>query len=236
MVEGRKAGTDVNLYKLFSERCFRLLRAGGRCGILVPTSIYSDLGAKGLREMLFSQARVEVLFGFSNERFLFEGVDHRFRICVLVFERGGMTESFTAAFRMDPREAVSPDRLEAFLETPSEHIELSWDLVKRLSPSSASVTELKNASEIEILEKMYRFPLLGGEAEGSWRLRFGSEFHMTNDSAVFNSVSDAEMLPLYEGKMIHQFDCRWGWPRYWVRHCWDVKKTRVKLLIMKATA
>ena len=53
----KKAGTDVNLYKLFLEQCFNLLRAGGRCGILLPTSVYTDLGAKQLREMLFTETR-----------------------------------------------------------------------------------------------------------------------------------------------------------------------------------
>ena len=55
-VNGRKQGTDINLYKLFSEQCFNLLRKGGTCGIVIPSGIYSDLGAKQLRQMLFENA------------------------------------------------------------------------------------------------------------------------------------------------------------------------------------
>jgi len=226
MVDGKKAGTDINLYKLFLERCFRLLKTGGRCGILVPTSIYSDLGSKGLREMLFSQAQVDVLFGLSNEKFLFEGVDHRFKICLLVFERGGATESFTAAFRINPREAISVERLDWFLSAPSEHLTLTWDLVRKLSPGSFSVLELKNKVDSSVVVKLSKLPLLGKEAVGEWSLRLIREFDMTNDSHLFKTSPDSKRLPLYEGKMIHQFMATWGAPKYWL----DEADARLALL------
>ncbi len=36
VVNGRKQGTDINLYKLFLEQCFNLLHPNGDCGIVVP--------------------------------------------------------------------------------------------------------------------------------------------------------------------------------------------------------
>ena len=50
---GKKTGSDINLYKLFTEQCANLLREGGDCGIVIPSGIYTDLGAKGLRDLLF---------------------------------------------------------------------------------------------------------------------------------------------------------------------------------------
>ena len=216
IVDGKKAGTDINLYKLFVERCSRLLKLGGRCGLLMPTGIYSDLGSKGLREMLFSEMKVDVLFGLSNEKYIFEGVHHSFRLCILAFRKEGPTTSFTAAFRINPREAISAERLESFLGNGSEHIELSWELVKRLSPSSFSLAEFRSVSEIQTIEKIYRFPFLGEVTDGSWYVRLGSEFHMTNDSHLFRASSDAQRLPLYEGRTIHQFIVTWGRPKYWL--------------------
>lgn len=212
----RKAGTDVNLYKLFLEQCFNLLRPGGRCGILLPTSVYTDLGAKQLREVLFSQARIQALYGLSNERFLFEGVDHRFRICLLTFEKGPKTAEFEAAFRIDPREAISADRLESFLHNRSEHLVLSADLVRKLSPSSLSLLEFKSEIDARISEKMLNFVPLGERPKDSWDLRLGTEFHMTNDSRLFRTEPGQSRLPLVEGKMIHQFDHRFGEPKYWI--------------------
>ena len=73
VVGGKKAGTDINLYKLFLERCFNLLCPGGACGIVIPSGIYTDLGTKQLREMLFTHARILGLFGIREPQEYFRG-------------------------------------------------------------------------------------------------------------------------------------------------------------------
>jgi hypothetical protein len=87
VVGGKKTGSDINLYKLFVERSFHLLRAGGHCGIVIPSGIYTDLGAKGLRDLLFGHTQIEGLFCFENRKTIFEGVDSRFKFVVLTFEK-----------------------------------------------------------------------------------------------------------------------------------------------------
>ena len=215
VVNGKKAGSDINLYKLFTEQCFNLLRDGGQCGIVIPSGIYTDLGAKQLREMLFTKTQITSLFGLSNEKFIFEGVHHSFKVCLLTFQKDAVSEAFTAAFRINPREAVSVKKLDNFLHNPQEHVEISVPLVRRLSPDSLSVMEFKNDVDVEIAEKMLRFPLLG-KREDTWNLKLTSEFHMTNDSHLFKSQPGAERLPLFEGKMMHQFTHTFNEPRYWV--------------------
>lgn len=216
LVNGKKAGTDINLYKLFIEQCFNLLRSGGRCGIIVQGSIYSDLGAKQLREMLFSHAQLDTLFGVSNERFIFEGVDHRMKLCILVFEKGGATEAFTAAFRIDPREAVKPSKLDDFLNNKTEHMRIPVELVRRLSPDSLSVMEFKTPLDVQIAEKLLQFPLLGDTASGAWVVQFTREVNNTSDMKYINSHQEPKYVHLYEGKMIHQYNHNFEAPRYFI--------------------
>jgi hypothetical protein len=216
IVNGKKAGTDINLYKLFLEQCFNLLRPGGRCGIILQSGVYTDLGSKQLREMLFAKCEISSLFGLSNEKFIFENVHHAQKFCILVFEKGAETSSFSAAFRINPREAVSPGELWKFLNLPDSHLEMSVPLVRRLSPESLSIMELKSEMDVGIAEKMLSFPLIGEELQGTWRIRLKNEFHMTNDSRLFQTASAKGRLPLFEGKMIHQFTHQFGEPRYWI--------------------
>lgn len=219
LVNGKKAGTDINLYKLFIERCFQLLNNGGRCGIVVPSGIYTDLGAKQLREMLFNEAQVSGLFCFENRREIFEGVHRSYKFVALSFRKGGTTKQFPAAFmRHDPSE------LESFPSRDSLHI--SVELVRRLSPDSLSVMEFKSERDVEIAEKMLRFPLLGQKLEDTWNLSLSTEFHMTNDSYLFETAPGKGKLPMYEGKMIHQFTHQLSKPRYWVSE----KEGRANLL------
>jgi hypothetical protein len=86
--------------------------------------------------------------------------------------------------------------------------------------------EFRSKREMEICEKIYAdHPLLGDKVEGGWNVEFGTEFHMTNDSKLFPPRPEWEKkgyrpddygrwigpdgdvaLPLYEGRMIGQFD------------------------------
>ncbi|MEO8391425.1 MAG: DNA methyltransferase [Chloroflexota bacterium] len=200
---------DVNLYKLFTEHCLNLLRKGGNCGIVIPSGIYSDLGTKALREMLFAGTQITGLFSFENRKTIFEGVDSRFKFVVLTFVKGGQTERFPAAFmRLDVQD------LDSFPNADSVVIDI--ELVQRLSPDSLSITEFKGDIDIQIAEKMLRFPLLGADVSGRWKVQFANEFHMTNDNHLFHLEHRPGMLPLYEGKMIWHFNSHYSEPRYWV--------------------
>ncbi len=217
LVNGKKTGSDLNLYKLFTEQCANLLREGGGCGIVMPSGIYTDLGAKGLRDLLFDTCQVTVIFGLSNEKFIFEEVHHAFKFCLLAFEKGGRTRAFEAGFRISPREAVAPESLGGFLYSPSVHLDYSVDLIDRASPDSRSVMEYKSAMDIRITEKMIKFPLLGRKIDSTWNLRLSNEFHMTSDGKDhFLTKMEPGAVPVYEGKMIHQFRTDLLPPRYWV--------------------
>ncbi len=219
IVNGKKQGTDLNLYKLFVEQCFNLLHPQGECGMVIPSGIYTDLGSKKLREMLFSQTKVTGLFCFENRKTIFEGVDSRFKFVILSFEKNKQTLSFPVEFmRHDVEE------LQRFPHKDS--LVISVDLIRKLSPDSLSVMEFKQDIDIQIAEKMSRFPLLGETLPDTWNLKLTREFHMTDDSYLFKTEPAKGRLPLYEGKMIHQFTHQYALPKYWL----DEKEARQALL------
>ncbi|MEA5577192.1 Eco57I restriction-modification methylase domain-containing protein [Anabaena sp. UHCC 0451] len=209
IIDGKRHGKDINLYKLFVEQCLNLLSPHGECGLVIPSGIYTDLGCKQLREMLFSQTKITGLFCFENRKAIFEGVDSRFKFVVLTFENGNKTLSFPAKFmRHDVGELNSfPD---------NDCMNISVDLIKQLSPDSLSVMEFKSDLDIVIAEKMSRFPLLGEEIQDKWNLELHREFNMTDDAYLFKTEPEKGRLPLYEGKMIHQFTHQWSQPKYWI--------------------
>jgi Alw26I/Eco31I/Esp3I family type II restriction m6 adenine DNA methyltransferase len=210
IIDGKRSKTtDINLYKLFLEQCFNLLHSGGHCGIVIPSGIYTDLGSKQLRELLFTQSRITGLFGFENRRVIFEGVDSRFKFVILSFTKGGFTEEFPVAFM---RHSVKD--LESF---PKEsNLLLPVELIRKLSPDALSIVELKNELDIQIVKKMLKFPLLGEHISEKWNISLGRELHMTDDSPIFRDKNSPGAMPLFEGKMIHQFTHLLSKPRYWI--------------------
>jgi Alw26I/Eco31I/Esp3I family type II restriction m6 adenine DNA methyltransferase len=209
IVDREKVKVDINLYKLFVEQCFNLLREGGSCGIVIPSGIYSDLGTTQLRKLLFENTEITGLFCLENRKSIFEGVHRSFKFVILTFQKGRRTKSIPAAFM---RTEVSD--IEKF---PNEYtLKLDIDLIKKLSPSSLSILELKEQIEVEIAEKMVRHPLVGEILEDKWNIDLGREFHMTDDRSLFHEFSSDFPIPLYEGKMIHHFRNDASEPRYWI--------------------
>lgn len=225
LVNGKKCGTDINLYKLFTEQCYNLLKPGGICGIVVPSGIYTDLGAKQLRAMLFNETQITGLFGFENRKMLFEGIDCRFKFVALTFKKGGQTHIFPAAFM---RQDVAD--LECFPAHGALHI--STELISHLSPDSLSIMEFKHDIDIRNAEKMLKVPLLHNHSSSDipplprfivpvspskWNITLTNEFHMTNHRYLFSaSPAACAHWPLYEGKLIHQFTHTFSKPRYWI--------------------
>lgn len=232
VVNGKKTGSDINLYKLFLERCFHLLRDGGHCGIVIPSGVYKDLGATGLRQMLFDHAQVDSLVSLSNEKFIFDEVHHSFGITFLNFTKGGRTERFKATFRINPREAVSADAFESFVHDESNFVEFTRDVVLAMSPETQSVLEFRSDVDVLIVTKMLSFPTLGQGVPGSWELRLTNEFHMTNDSKLFKTADGKGRWPLWEGKQFHQFDANYASPRYWL----DPAEAKAKLRATRVRA
>lgn len=207
IIDGKAVGNKPNLCNLFLEQCFNLLRLKGECGIVIPSGIYTDLGTKQLREMLFSQTQITGLFCFENRKEIFEGVHRSFKFVVLSFEKGGNTQTFPARFMRHEVKELSnfPN---------SSDIELNVNLIRRLSPDSLSIMEFKSTIDVKIAEKMAKFPLLSNTNNG-WGLElYGEELNMTRSSGYFKT--DATDYPVYEGGMIWHFNSHYAESRYWI--------------------
>lgn len=206
-VDGKSIGNKLNLYTLFVEQGYNLLHASGQCGIVIPSGIYTDLGAKGLRDMLFRQTRITGLFCFENRKTIFEGVHRSFKFVVLTFEKGGETVSFPAAFM---RHEVA--ELARFPQMGAQW--LSVELIRKISPESLSVPEFKSQTDLNIAAKLQAYPMLAKSSQ-SWGLDlYGEELNMTRSIKHFRTTPT--QFPVFEGGMIWHYDSNYSEPRYWV--------------------
>jgi hypothetical protein len=192
---------DANTYKLFIERSLELVRPGGRVGLIVPSGFHTDLGSRNLRRLVFEENTVDCLIGLENRRGLFP-IDRRFKFDLLVLTRGGRTTAFGASFM-----AHDPDQ--------GPDLTVSLEDIRRFAPMSLSLPEFRTAEDARVAASIYgRWPLLGRSVEGAWALDFRREFDLTADSHLFNG--DRRGLPLWEGKLINQYDPAFAEPRHWV--------------------
>ena len=188
-----QGSADLNSYKMFAEAFWRLLKADGRLGVILPTGIYSDFGTKDLREELLLRGRLDFLYAFQNEKKIFSAADHRYKQTALLATKGGHTESFQARFRMgvgdSPEAHEIPDDL---LRNDSLAMVFTPDDVRKNSPKSLSLVELRSQRDLDIFRKIYDHSIRIGDNAPGWEITYATEFHMTNDSRLFPTLEQWE--------------------------------------------
>ncbi len=200
-VNGRMVSGDLDLYKIFTERAHQLLKGGGMCGFVIPSGIYTDLGAKGLRTMLFEHSQIKVLYSFENRgHAIFPDVHASYKPILIVFEKGGKTVSFPCAFFLH-----SAEDLHGAVANPTI---MDIDFIKKSSPSSSNILEIKTRRDYVLVNKLLKYPLLGNKIGDGWDFSMQSGFHMTNDSHLFRT-GKLGGIPMLEGKNIEQFTHQW---------------------------
>lgn len=245
-----QGSADLNTYKMFVEVGHALLRPGGQVGMVVPSGIYTDKGTGDLRKLLLQGCRWRWLYGFENRDQIFD-IHRSFKFCVLVAEKGGRTEALQAAFMRHDLEDWAEAK--GVLDYPAER-------VTAFSPKSLSVLEIRSRQDLAVLTKLYENGvLLGDDGPEGWGIKYGTEFHMTNDSKLFIARDKAEaggfrpdqygrwvneagevLLPLYEGRMIGQFDfSEKGWvsgkgrSAVWREIPWEEKRIEPQFLMRR---
>lgn len=225
---------DINTYKLFLEQSHALLRGGGRLGMLVPSGIYSDLGARDLRVLFLERCRWDWLYAFQNERFVFENVHHAFKVAAIGFEKGSHTTAILTRFRLGPGRSPEASELEVDINDAPSFLRVPTEQIARFSPESRALIEVADERDLELFARTYgNAPLLGAADTNGWHAVYGTEFHMSADSRLFpqrGSWEDAGFrpdeygrwvgesgevaLPLFQGVALHHFDVA---AKVWVR-------------------
>ncbi len=213
----------VNTYGLFAEHFLNLTRDQGRAGLIVPTGIATDATTAPFFGHLVSSSRLARLFDFENSAPLFPGVHRSFKFCLLTLG-SSVTEAEFAFFLTDPTQ----------LEDPRRRFTLSPVAIARINPNTKTAPVFRARADADLTAAIYnRVPVLIEEARGTsgnpWGVEFRQGlFNMTSDSGLFRTAAQLSAngweregsdwindegkryVPLYEAKMIHQFDHRWA--------------------------
>ncbi len=196
---------DVNTYALFAETILHIKQQKGRAGFIVPTGIATDDSTKNYFAKI-SAANLVSLYDFENREKIFPAVDSRMKFSLLSLGEG---EYADLAFFLTNTNQLADER---------RHFRLARDEFTLLNPNTQTCPVFRSEKDAELTKKIYRnVPVLINEKDVSvveygnpWGIRFMAMFHMSNDSHLFYNEGGAGRLPLYEAKMMHQFDHRWA--------------------------
>lgn len=220
---------DINLYSLFVERAHALVCPGGMVGLLTPSGIASDLSASEFFRKVATGGHLKALYDFENRRPryglepFFPDVDSRFKFLAMIASPSREFPSAHCGFFLQAiNELKNPDQ--AFLITAADFA--------RVNPNTGTAPIFRTRRDMALTTAIYdRAPVLvdksGPQPIAAWPVKYATMFHMTNDSHLFRTKAELEgregawpiggnrwqsaagdWVPLYVGRMIHQFDHR----------------------------
>lgn len=216
----------TNLYAVFAERALDIVAPTGRVGLLVPSGIATDHTTRHFFQKLVEERRLAELLDFENRKKVFEDVDSRFKFTIILMTGPGDPQDHVrAGFFL--HEMVD-------LEDPERTFALRPDDFRLFNPNTLTCPIFRRRRDYELTRQIYeRVPVLvdraKGEAGNPWGVSFKQGlFNMASDSHLFRTAAELEAegfwlgagnvwtrgeeqyLPLYEAKMIHQFDHRYA--------------------------
>ena len=201
-----------------------LVKPDGIIGLLTPSGIYADKTAAPFFKSVSTAGRVACVFDFENKKIFFPDVHASFKFCALIFggEERTFPETHCAFFLHDI----------ATIDDPQRCFPLTPDDFARVNPNTGTAPVFRNRKDAEITRRIYEHhPVLvdhtGDKERRAWPVRYNRMFDMTNDSGLFRTREEleeregaypiggnrfnspsGEWLPLYQGRMIWQFDHR----------------------------
>ncbi len=214
---------DVNTYALFAEQFRSLIATYGRAGLICPTGIATDDSTKRFFGDVVEKKCLVSFFGFKNEQFLFsKPVEHTVTFGLLTL-LGRNLQSHQMEFTWLAYNTQH-------MNDPKRRHTLTVDDIALVNPNTRTCPVFRTRADAELTKAIYRrVPVLIDEqyATNLWGIRFMTMFHMSNDSGIFRTSDQLEAdgwrldgnvfqrgnaayLPLYEAKLMHQYDHRWA--------------------------
>ena len=227
---------DINLYAVFAEKMRASLNENGRMGCIVPSGVASDDTTKFFFQDMVNTKSLVSLFDFENKG-IFAGVHSSYKFSLLTSGSGAQPLTDKAEFVFF---AHSTDDL----NDPDRRFSLSARDIALLNPNTRTCPIFRSRKDAELTRAVYRrVPVLiregidGRPDENPWGIRFGTMFHMSNDSGLFRThdqlaeegwelrgnifykdehdedteeLREYRYLPLSEAKMVHHFNHRWA--------------------------
>jgi len=212
--------SDINTYTVFAELFRKITSCRGLAGIIVPTGIATKDANKYFFSDIVKSGELVSLFDFENREGIFSGTHRSYKFSLVTL--GHLIQGQVTKFSFY---LTNPNELNA-----ANEVEMTIDDLSLMNPNTKTCPVFATKRDAEITKKIYKkVPVLINENSGEnpWNVTYQRMFDMTNDSVLFRDRhsleeagfklvgniferKDGVYLPLYEGKMIRQFNHRAG--------------------------
>jgi len=193
---------DINTYLLFTELVYRSTnKSQGRSGIIIPIGLVAESTSKEFFDYLVNSNSIESFYGFVNTKKIFRSIKDYIKFGLLT-----LGNSKSARFCFWLTEIIQ-------LMDKNRIFSITKDEIELINPNTKTCPIFRTLTDAAITKKVYaNISILDkDESENQdWKPIFNRIFDMSNDSELFTENPSSESLPLYEAKMIWNYDHRFS--------------------------
>ncbi len=209
---------EKNLYKLFLERFFYLCKQNGFIGVILPGGLLGEYYCEPLRFVLLSKMDLQSIREIISNKEIFSDAEPGLSILVLIGQKRKPKHDFLFI---------------KGLTTLDEYISASWNIVESNAVKGVFfqkeeilatspryiIPAVKNNAELQVTEKMIRYPSLSSE---EWGCKTSRGLDMTNDRKLL--VKSKGPYPVVEGRHLVRLGYDDTNPRYFIHSIDNYKK------------
>ena len=193
---------DINTYLLFTELAYRNRKdKKGRVGLIIPIGLVAESSSQDFFNHLTNANAIESFYGFINSKKIFADIKDYIKFGLLTL---GYSEKPNFAFWLTDVSQIT-DTKRVFTITKDE--------IKTINPNTKTCPIFRTNIDAAVTKKVFRntrildsdFP-----KKEEWNPKFNRVFDMSNDSGEFQDNAGEGLLPLYEAKMIWNYDHRFS--------------------------
>ena len=213
---------ELNLYPLFAELGISITKKSGWMGMVLKSLMFTGSTWRNFTDSLVSDGRLYSVFDFRNSEMLFSSVDSNERFSLATMGPAQPESCIQLAVGL-----TKPSQLSDNNETESIVV-VNREFPRRVNPETGTLPQCETPKDLRILSRIADSLSILGQSD--WNARYSSGLHMTGDAAelrdcetlkeqgfklwgswfVRGGEEKEEYAPVYEGKLIHQYDHRFA--------------------------
>lgn len=192
---------DLNTFPLFFDISRQNINEKGKAGIIIPTGIATNDTTKDLFSRCIEEKKLESFYGFINSKKIFKDIKDYITFALITLGKSDLSKfcfSLTSVQQIQDKSRI---------------FTLTIEDLERINPNTKTAPVFRTNIDAELTKKLYtRTQSVINETTNTnvWGVSFYTLFHMSNDSNYFIDDYSHGLLPLYEAKMIFNFDHRFS--------------------------
>lgn len=190
------SGGEADMFAAFTQLMMQLAGPNGAMVALVPAGLIRSKSTQGLREAL-TRRFANVGFSIIDNKTRFFAIDTRFKF--LAVTASGTKARANASTRITISHATG----DAVGCTEGAGTAVPLSTLRALRPD-LSIPEVRDGAEWRLFLKMNRSGLRWNSPDSPWYPDFAREVDMTRERRHFVEADGRGLLPLVEGRMVHQ--------------------------------